>query len=350
MQKKGAYVVIRTYSYRIKDEKQRKILCKMSRAVNLVWNYCNETTNLAWRRDKKWLSRFDLNNLTSGSYLDLGIHSQTIQAVCEEHANKRDQFKKCKLRWRSTKKSLGWIPFKSGNVKLIGDIVRYQGYFFRLWLSRPIPGKIKTGSFNQDSRGRWYVHFQVEMSEIKPHGDREIGIDLGIKTQATCSDRILYERENLTTKHEEKLAKSQRAKKKKQTKICHAKIKNQREDWNHKTTTKICETSLRVAVGKPSIQGLVKTKMAKSIYDASWGTFILMLLYKAITHNIEVKVVNEAYSTQTCHLCKERTGPKGLQDLSIREWTCVNCKKEHDRDVNAAMNIFHTAYDRFPYE
>ena len=47
----------------------------------------------------------------------------------------------------------------------------------------------------------------------------------------------------------------------------------------------------------------------------------------------------EAYSSQDCSVCFSRTGPKGRDELSVRRWTCSVCLTEHDRDVNAAMNI-----------
>jgi len=49
--------------------------------------------------------------------------------------------------------------------------------------------------------------------------------------------------------------------------------------------------------------------------------------------------VNEAFSTQDCSECGARSGPKGLKDLGIREWTCCNCCTRHHRDRNSAKNI-----------
>lgn len=74
-----------------------------------------------------------------------------------------------------------------------------------------------------------------------------------------------------------------------------------------------------------------------------------LLVYKAITHGTELRLgVNEAYTTQECHMCKERTGPKGLRGLGVREWSCKVCGSRHDRDQNAAVNIFVKAFGRKP--
>ncbi|WP_369127499.1 zinc ribbon domain-containing protein [Candidatus Entotheonella palauensis] len=49
--------------------------------------------------------------------------------------------------------------------------------------------------------------------------------------------------------------------------------------------------------------------------------------------------VCESFSSVTCSVCLERTGPSGLGTLGVREWTCNACSARHDRDINAAMNI-----------
>ena len=79
--------------------------------------------------------------------------------------------------------------------------------------------------------------------------------------------------------------------------------------------------------------------MAKSVYDSGWATLKTMLAYKAIPLGVVFKVVNENYSSVTCSVCFERSGPRGLSGLGVREWYCSACGTDHDRDVNAAQNI-----------
>ena len=71
----------------------------MAGAVNYVWNYAQEVSWLAWRRDKMYLSAYDLHTLTAGTSKDLHLSSQTIQAICEEYVTRKRQGKK--LKWRS---------------------------------------------------------------------------------------------------------------------------------------------------------------------------------------------------------------------------------------------------------
>ena len=97
-----------------------------------------------------------------------------------------------------------------------------------------------------------------------------------------------------------------------------------------------------IAVGNVSASKLAKTRMAKSVYDASWSSFRDKLRYKAIAHGATFEEVNESGSTQSCSACGSKdstTRPKGIAGLRIREWTCSRCGVVHDRDTNAALNI-----------
>ena len=141
-----------TLQYRIKDETTAKHLQKMGYAVIFCWDFCNQSNMERWAKFRKTFSAFALHKLTAGCGKDLGLHSQTLQAVCDEYAKSCKQFKKVKLNWRSRKGSLGWIPFKASSVKIEGETITYGGRKFKFWLSRPIEpsaarGKVRFGSF-----------------------------------------------------------------------------------------------------------------------------------------------------------------------------------------------------------
>ena len=329
-----------TYRYRIKDATSGKHLLRMARAVNFVWNYANERSLHAYRRDRRFLSQFDLINLTAGTSKELGLHTDTLSEVCREYATRRRQCKKIRLKWRSRKRSLGWVPFKGRCVQVRDDTVTYAGKCFRFWLSRPLAGRLKTGSFTQDARGHWYINFQcaVEDSAL-PTGQAEIGIDLGLKNQLACSDQEQpMSRGNITRHYATILAKVQRARKIKRTKAVHAKMANSRKDWTHKQTTAVVTRARLIAVGDVSSTRLAKTRFATSTYDAGWGTLRALLEYKAKRLGVVYCEVNERWSSVTCSACLHRTGPSGLRALGVRVWTCTHCGARHDRDINAAHN------------
>ncbi len=317
----------------------------MAGSVNFVWNYCNQTGIEYLDKQGKWLSAYDIQNLTKGCGKDLGINSQTVQAVGAMYALRRSQFRKRKLSWRSKERSLGWIPFNGQTVTVESDRIIYKQKAFRFWASQEINGLVKSGQFTQDSRGHWYVCITCEVPKVDPvKSGGSVGIDLGLKTIATLSDGIRLNRANITRTYADRLAMAQRARKKRRFKSIHAKIKNTRKDWNHKETTKIINRYDSIYVGNVSPSKLKKTRMAKSVSDAGWADFKRMLAYKAIALGVQYNEVNEMFSSVTCSACFERTGPSGLSALGVREWIC-KCGAYHDRDVNAAKNILRIGRD-----
>ena len=335
---------LKTLKLRIKD-KHASVLGQMAREVNQVFNFCNETSLRAIRERHQWLSGYDLQKLTAGFSKCEGVTlgSGTVQLVCAEYATRRKQFKKARLNWRvsnpkSSKYSLGWVPFKGGHAKYKGGQIEFAGQKFSLWDSYGLSQfELRAGSFSQDARGRWYFNVAVEV-EVKPSaGTQAVGIDLGLKECATTStgEKLVgrWYRAN-----EKALASAQRAGKKRRVKAIHAKIKNQRKDALHKFSSALVQQNAAIFVGDVASSKLVKTKMAKSTLDAGWAMLKMMLEYKATQAGIVFEEVNEAYSTQACSQCASIEGPRGLSGLGIRHWTC-SCGAVHDRDVNAARNI-----------
>lgn len=106
-----------TFKFRLRD-KHAAELNRQARAVNLVWNFANETQRKAAQAKRKWLSAFDLQKLTNGASKELDIHAHTIQRVCRSYDDARKTHKKAWLKWRG-KKSLGWVPFNTGHVSMV---------------------------------------------------------------------------------------------------------------------------------------------------------------------------------------------------------------------------------------
>ena len=346
---------MKTLKLRIKD-KHAKVLIQLASEANFVWNYVNDLGYKHLQRTGKFLSAFDIAAYTKGaSKSGLNLHSQTIQAITEELVIRRKQFKKAKLNWRvsnpkSPKKSLGWIPFKASGIKYQNGQVKYAGHWFGLWDSYGLSDyTVKTGSFVQDSRGRWYVCLVVDTLEPTKtsEGKASVGIDLGLKDFATLSNGEKIEAQRTYRQYQQKLGIAQRAKQKQRTRAIHAKIKNIRSDFQHKLSRQLVNNHAAIFVGNVNAKGLAQTKLAKSVLDASWSAFRTMLKYKCENAGVWFEEINEAYTTQTCSCCGSRhDSPKGRAGLGIREWTCQQCGTLHDRDVNAAKNILALGHER----
>jgi putative transposase len=270
--------------------------------------------------------------------------------VTQEYVTRRKQFRKAKLRWRVTRgsrKSLGWIPFKVGAVTYKNGQLRYAGQFFSLWDSYGLAGyKLRSGSFSQDARGRWYANLCVEVKQQKSEGASSVAINLGLKNFATMFTGEKIEAQRIYRGAEQALAVAQRANKKQRVKAIHAQIANRRKDILHKLSTRLVKEHGAIFVSNVNASGLAKTRMAKSVLDADWSTFRTMLQYKSDHAGVLFEEVNEAYSTVTCSACGSRSGPGGLKDLRIKGWTCTECGEVHDRDTNAAKSILARGHSR----
>ena len=344
---------MKTLKLRIKD-KNLKVLDQLASEVNFVWNYANDLGFKYLKRTGEFLSSYDIDKYTKGASKECGLHSQTIQAISAELVTRRKQFKKAKLKWRvsnkkSARRSLGWIPFKKVAIKYADGYVQYGKHQFKLWDSYGLSKyNVKTGSFVEDSRGRWYVCLVVDnATTIKSKGKTSIGIDLGLKDLATCSDGLKLKAPKIYRQYEQKLGIAQRAKNKNRVRSVHAKIKNIRQNMLHQFTRKLVNEHAMIIVGNVNAKALAQTKLAKSVLDASWTTLRTMLKYKCENAGVLFEEVNEAYTTQTCSCCGSRlSSPKGRAGLGIREWQCMECGTLHDRDINSALNILALGHER----
>jgi putative transposase len=330
-----------TYKFRLRD-KHASELARQARAVNFIWNYCNEAQRHVLRWDR-WLTAYDLMGLTRTTSRELNIHSQTIQRICLSYIQSRQTNRKPWLRWRG-RKSLGWVPFNTGCIAFDGKYFIFRKVRYETMHLRDLPAGIKigAGSFNQDSRGRWYLNCPVEVECADSAPNTRVGIDLGLKDFAALSNGGKIAIPQLYRKSEERLAMAQRARKTpKRVRTIHAKIANRRKDFLHKASAGLANEYGLIVVGDVSPSKLAKTTMAKSVLDAGWANFRRMLTYKSIRNGGSTLEVSEAMSTQICSECGSLplSRPRGIAGLGIREWTCDDCGMVHDRDVNAARNI-----------
>ncbi|WP_180134209.1 MULTISPECIES: RNA-guided endonuclease TnpB family protein [unclassified Acinetobacter] len=344
---------MKTLKLRIKNS-HTKVLDQLASEVNFVWNYVNDLCFKHLQRKQQFFSAYDIAKYTKGASKECSLHSQTIQAVTEELVTRRKQFKKLKLRWRvsnkkSARRSLGWIPFKKVAIKYADGYVQYDKHQFKLWDSYGLSKySIKTGSSVEDSRGRWYVCLVVDSpKQDKPTATKAVGIDLGLKDIATCSDGTIISNPKFYHQYEQKLGIAQRARNKKRVRALHAKIANCRKDHLHKASTQLVKDNALIVVGDLSANKLVKTKMAKSVLDTGFSTLKTMLKYKCENAGVMFEEVNERFTTQTCSSCGAITAssPKGRADLRIRVWEC-ECGSVNQRDLNSAKNILALGHKR----
>ena len=200
--------------------------------------------------------------------------------------------------------------------------------------------------------GRWFVSLLVDDYTIKPLPDidKSIGLDVGITSLIATSDGEKIANPKHFKKLRKKLKKKQktlagkqkgsnnREKARVQVAKVYAQITDARLDFLHKLTTQIIRENQTIVVEDLAIKNMVKNhKLALVISDASWGELIRQLSYKCEWYGRELIKIDRWFpSSKRCGNCGHIVEKL---PLNIREWECLKCGTNHDRDINAAKNI-----------
>ncbi len=220
--------------------------------------------------------------------------------------------------------------------------------------SRTLPATPSSVTVVKDAAGRFFASFVIDTdldadTMRMPATDRTVGIDLGLTHFAVLSDGTKIDSPRFLRRAEKELRKAQRELSRKQKgsknrararlKVAraHAKVADARREFHHQLSTRLISENQGIAVEDLSVAGLGRTRLAKSVHDAGWSSFIGMLTYKAERYGRTlVKIGRFEPTSRTCHACGVVDGPKSL---NVREWTCSACGTVHDRDHNAAINV-----------
>ena len=219
--------------------------------------------------------------------------------------------------------------------------------------SRPLSKGCKptTITISKDCAHRYFVSLLVE-EDIKhlPVINKQIGLDLGLKSMVITSDGHTYGNPQFFARDEKKLAQAQRrhAKKKKGSKNrrraqlqvarIHARIADRRRDYQQKLSTKIIRENQVICVESLSVKNMLQNHtLAKAISDVGWSELVRQLEYKAKWYGRVLVKIDKFYpSSKRCCACGHIL--ESLP-LAIRLWTCSECGAVHDRDLNAAKNV-----------
>lgn len=353
-------ILYKTIRFRVKDRtRSLRSLRAFSFSCNQVWNHCNAAQMHALKHNQKWPTYGDLHASTRGSSKLIQLPSQIVQAVCKEYVAKRNASGKSHLRWRvsvGTRRSLGWVPFTNQDVRIKRrGAIALRGEVFSVWHHRLIPDltRVKSGCFAEDARGRWYVSMIVEVDRPdRTNRSAVYGADPGHST--ALSGAVITPARNgagatvisvpldngsFYREMETKIAEAQRAGRKRQARTLNAKVKNRRLDSDHKYTRAIVDSVGAIFIGDLSCQWQISSNKGKSTHDNSWAQKRNLFRYKGEHAGVLYADVREAFSTQTCSHCLAVSGPKGREGLAVRQWVCPDCGSDHDRDLNAAVNI-----------
>jgi len=299
----------------------------------------SELTALKSEPDTLWLREAD---------------SQVLQQALRDVDRAFEAFFKKRSRFpRLRSKKAGHFSFRiPQRVKVEGGRVYVPKLgWVRIRQSQEVEGKTKSATFKRDATGHWYVALttEFEMPDIEPPApENPVGVDLGLKDLFVLSDgeriptprfarradrKLRKAQKNLSRK---KLGSRRREKAKHRVARVHRKVSNQRSDFLHKLTTDLRRKYDCICVEDLNIKGMAKTKLSRSVLDASFGEFLRQVEYKATwSHQRSIKVGRFFASTKLCSECGTLNPNLTLSD---RTWLC-DCGAQHDRDLNASRNI-----------
>ena len=221
---------------------------------------------------------------------------------------------------------------------------------------------IKSGAISYKA-GRYYISVLINMPEQnrQVNNNAGIGIDLGLKEFAICSDGSIYQNINKTNnikKVEKKLKREQRklsrkvitnkkgestqnnfVKQKLKVQKLYQRLANIRTDYLNKTINSIVKTKPSfIVIEDLNVSGMMKNKhLSKAVAQQKFFEFITKLISKCKENNIELRIVDRWYpSSKLCHNCGHIKKDLKLKD---RTYICSKCGYTEDRDINASLNL-----------
>ena len=235
-------------------------------------------------------------------------------------------------------------------------------------LHRNFKGTVKTVTVSMTPSGKYFASVLVdtaiqELPAIPVQVDTALGIDLGIKSLAVCSDGRTFDnpknlqkslgRLKLLQKRLSRKQKGSSNRNKARIRVARLQeyIANSRKDNLHKITHALTHDSQvrTICMEDLNVKGMQRNHhLAQAVGDASFGMFLTLLEYKCSWYGVNlIKTGRFAPSSKTCGKCGHVY--KGLK-LSERSWTCPKCGTHHDRDFNAACNIKEFGLKALPTE
>ncbi|PZO21171.1 MAG: transposase [Leptolyngbya foveolarum] len=342
---------------------QENLLRRTLGCARLVYNKALSVRTEAWYGEQKrvsysdtsklltsWKKEAELSFLTEVSSVALQQGLRHLQSAFTHFFAGRAKYPNFKQ-----KRNGGSAEFTKSAFKYTG------GQVYLAKCAQPLPirwsrflpanAEPSTITVKLSPAGRWTVSLLVDVDiEPLPKSDNQIGIDLGITSLMTLSTGEKVANSKGFKAKYRKLCKAQKAlsrkvkgsnnryKARERVARVYAEIVDARRDLLHKLTTRLVRENQLIAVEDLAVKNLMRNhKLAQAISDASWGELVRQLEYKCEWYGRTLVKIDRWFpSSKRCHSCGHTVNKL---PLSIRNWTCPSCAVQHDRDINAAMNI-----------
>ena len=372
--------MLRAYKYRIYPaEEQKVLLAKTFGCCRFVYNWALNLKIEVYKQEKKSIGNVELTNRMRSELKTehewLGeVNSQALQSALRNLDTAYKNF------FRDTH-AVGFPKFKSRKQKQSfqcpqhcsvdfgkGTISIPKAKDIPAVLHRRFKGTVKTVTVSMIPSDKYFASVLVdttiqELPAAVIQGDTALGIDLGIKSLAVCSDGRTFDnpknlqrsldRLKLLQKRLSRKQKGSANRNKARIRVARLQehIANSRKDSLHKITHALTHDSQvrTICMEDLNVKGMQRNHhLAQAVGDASFGIFLTLLEYKCRWYGVNlIKIDRFAPSSKTCSQCGYIY--KGLK-LSERSWTCPECGTHHDRDFNAACNIKEFGLKALPTE
>lgn len=352
--------MLKAFKYRLNPTEEQKVLLnKHIGASRFIYNLALETKQMIYAGNQVNISCFELNSQLKELKEELPwlkeLNAQSLQQAIFNLDKAYTAFFKGKSNFPKFKKKSNGGSFNiPQNVKVKNNKLIIPKFTkknsINIILHRPLKGVIKQATISRKPTGKYFVSILCETGEsVKPKAkikeSTTVGIDLGIKTYLVSSDGKEFDNPKFLRKAQSKLKYAQRKYSKykgKRTRqrlaILHEKVANQRKDFLHKTSSELIKNHDSLAIEDLAVSNMLKNhKLAQSISDAGWSSFVTMLEYKAEWYGKNILKIGRFEPSSKLHAnCGHINKDLALSD---REWVCPKCGELVLRDINAAINI-----------